>query len=279
MRSPVSAVRFAWSSRRARGRATRGRMRAVVLDALDALVDGVGAPRGTRRPRAASAAPDVRDALEELRVHVVRERCTCAEERDGLVVGAVAVLAATHQVEQLVVEVAVLVVVELLERLGRRSGPRGDDVPRARAAATRAARATGASGVEVEVALAALDDLVEDRERRLVEAQVVEALAQVELRLLLVGRSVLRLAADHALELHRGLLVALLLVEPQRVGERLARRTLRSGTSVEESKRESLATAKVKTQAKSNVYACLGSDDKDRVPGLSIETFGKGDRG
>jgi hypothetical protein len=80
---------------------------------------------------------------------------------------------------------------------------------------------------EVQVRLAALHDLVEDREGRLVEAQVVEALAQVELRLLLVRRRVLGLTLDHALELHRGLLVALLLVEPQGVGERLAGRALR----------------------------------------------------
>ena len=79
--------------------------------------------------------------------------------------------------------------------------------------------------------LTLLADLVEDRERALVVAQVVEALAEEELRLLHVGRRVLRLTLDDALELHGALLVFLLLVEAQRVRERLRRRTFgrRSG--------------------------------------------------
>src|SRR5262245_34399345 len=71
-----------------------------------------------------------------------------------------------------------------------------------------------------------LRDLVEHRERRLVVAQVVERLAEEELRLLHVGGRVLRLAFDHALELHRRFRILLLLIQAQRVRERFGWWTL-----------------------------------------------------
>ena len=199
----------------------------LVLDALDALLDGPEhlAERVHRGLRAVRV--HVRDALEELRLHVVaRGALHLAEQRDGLVVVAVAVLAPTHEVEELVVQVAALGVVELVQVLGRVATDAAHDVG-GLGELRRELREPLERRAEVQVRLAALHDLVKDREGRLVEAQVVQALTEVELRLLLVRRRVLGLALDHALELHRGLLVALLLVEPQRVGEGLAGRTLR----------------------------------------------------
>ena len=138
---------------------------------------------------------------------------------------ALVVLETTHDVEQLVVELLALRRVELLELIDAVATDLLDDA--GGLGQLRCELREPLQGlVEVEVALPHLTNLVEDRERRLVVAKVVETLAEEELRLLHVRRSVLGFTLDDALKLHGRFLVPLLLIEAQRVGQRFARRTL-----------------------------------------------------
>ena len=139
--------------------------------------------------RAAHA--DVRNALEETGLDVpLVGAIDLLEKLDALFELALVVLRATHQIEQLVVEIRVVGRVELLELVDTEATDLVDDSRGLRQ--LRAELRKPLQGlIEEEMVATHLTDLVEHRERGLVVAQMVERLAEEELRLLHVCGRVL----------------------------------------------------------------------------------------
>jgi hypothetical protein len=157
--------------------------------------------------------------IEEARVDVeARALGDALEEGDRLVELVRLVLEPAHQIEELHVEVTRLGRVELLEVMDAVAADALDHARRL-GQLVRELREPLQRLIEVPMARSSLRDLVEDRERRLVVAHLVEALPEEELRALLVARAIAGLAIEHTLELHRSRGIRLRLIQAQRIRE------------------------------------------------------------
>jgi hypothetical protein len=219
-----------------RGRVVRARHRevrevahtGVVVHALDALVDRAddALERLDRGHRLAEL--NVRDTAEELRADVVlRLARDLREEAERILVLTVAVLVPAEQVVELPVQVALVVVVELLDLRVVVLAHALDDVGRL-GQVGRELREPEERLVELEV-VRLVGDLGEDAVRGLVELQAVERDREVVLRELLVALVVLGLALVDAVEPERRVEPLLAVEEALRLGGGLGHLARRGG--------------------------------------------------